>query len=339
MRRVILLWVVFFGLQKLMAQPMSLSSQMVEAANNFLQTLTPHQTQKLLLNFQDSTRTEWSNEPINMHQRKGLRLDEMTDVQKIALHRLLQTALSEQGYLKLIQIIQLDEWLNTHKDRDPIDEVVGQGLYWITVFGKPSISYRWGWRFEGHHISLNVTVSPKAVYATPFFLGAHPGVIPEGPLAGTEPLFEETKLGWKLWESLTPAQQKLAMVSNQIPQKIILIQTGKEPEAQKRMGIPVSSLNSQQQQLVWRLINSFIQNLTPSLAKQYINMIQKNAWPSLYFVWMGASREGEPAYYRLQSPNGLVIEYCTRERTITHIHTLWHWLPKDFGGKDIEYNE
>lgn len=318
------------------AQDVTLQSEMSQAAGYFLQTLTPGERQKALLDFHDPTRIEWSNEPVNMHPRKGLRLDEMTDVQKIALHRLLQTALSGQGYLKAVNVIRLDEWLKEHKDKDPIDEVVGQGLYWITIFGRPGISHRWGWRFEGHHLSLNITVSPKGIDATPFFLGAHPSVIPAGPMAGTETLFEETRLGWRLLESLSNAQQKQAILSDRIPKDVIVINTGKEPGVKTLTGIPVVSLNAAQQQLVWQIINCYVQNLTAPLAKHYTDLIREKAWQDLHFSWMGAAQEGKPAYYRLQSASGFIIEYCTRELDITHIHTLWHWLPRDFGRETTE---
>lgn len=331
MRLFILIIGMSLGLQNIAAQEIPLKSAMSQAADQFLQTLTSNERQKALLNFNDSTRTVWSNEPINMHSRKGLRLDEMTDTQKKALHRLLQTVLSEQGYLKALDVIRLDEWLKEHKDQDPIDEVVGQGLYWITIWGQPGTS-KWGWRFEGHHLSLNITVSPEGINATPIFMGSHPGVIPEGPMAGAENLFKETKLGWELLGSMTDAQRKQTVLNDQIPPGAIIINTGKESEARTVTGIAVSSLNAQQQQLVWQIIDCYIQNLTPSLAKHYTDLIREKAWARLYFIWMGSTQEGKPAYYRLQSPSGFIIEYCTRQLDIPHIHTLWHWLPGDFGG-------
>jgi hypothetical protein len=318
------------------AQQVTLQSEMSAAAGYFLQTLTPGERQKALLDFHDPTRIEWSNEPVNMHPRKGLRLDEMTGTQKKALHHLLQTALSGQGYLKVINVIRLDEWLKEHKDRDPIDEVVGQGLYWVTIFGRPGISHRWGWRFEGHHLSLNITVSPEGIDATPFFLGAHPSVIPEGPMAGTETLFEETRLGWRLLQSLSDVQRKQAILSDRLPKDVMVINTGKGPEAKTLTGIPVASLNAAQQQLVWQIINCYIQNLAAPLATHYTGLIREKAWHDLHFSWMGATQEGKPAYYRIQSASGFIIEYCTRESDITHIHTLWHWLPGDFGGATAE---
>jgi hypothetical protein len=331
MRLLIFLLCTLMGLQTGVGQHITLQSEMSQAADHFLQTLTPSERQKTLLGFHDSTRTIWSNEPINMHTRKGLRLDEMTSTQKRALHKLLQTVLSEQGYLKALDVIRLDEWLNEHKDQDPIDEVVGQGLYWITIWGQPDDPY-WGWRFEGHHLSLNITVSPEGINATPIFMGSHPAVVPEGPMAGAENLFKETSLGWRLLESMTDAQRKQTVLSDQIPQGAILINTGNEPEAKTVTGIAVSSLNAEQQQLAWQIINCYVENLTPSLAKQYTDLIREKAWPLLHFIWMGSTQKGKPAYYRLQSSSGFIIEYCTRQLEIPHIHTLWHWLPGDFGG-------
>jgi hypothetical protein len=155
-------------------------------------------------------------------------------------------------------------------------------------------------------------------------------------MAGAENLFKETKLGWELLGSMTDAQRKQTVLNDQIPPGAIIINTGKESEARTVTGIAVSSLNAQQQQLVWQIIDCYIQNLTPSLAKHYTDLIREKAWAQLHFIWMGSTQEGKPAYYRLQSPSGFIIEYCTRQLDIPHIHTLWHWLPGDFGGATAE---
>jgi hypothetical protein len=321
-------------LQSARAQDTTLSSVMTGAADAFLHTLSAGERKEALLNFNDPVRLQWSNEPENMHPRKGLRLDEMTVAQKEALHRLLQTALSEQGYLKVLNVIRLDEWLKHHYYKPPEAQYYGEGLYWITLFGKPDRSGRWGWRFEGHHLSLNITVSPGVVNATPFFLGTHPGVIPAGPLAGAENLFAETQLGWKLLESLTPAERRRAILSNQEPKGAdIVIRTGKEPEVKAVTGIPVRSLDHAQQQIIKQLIGCYVNNLTPVLARHYQNIIRQKAWADLHFTWMGPVQPGQPAYYRIASKEGLIIEYCSRLHDVHHIHTLWRWRPGDFGGR------
>lgn len=315
------------------AQQPSLQSSLTQAATTFLDSLSGSQRQEAQLSFDDPERLRWGNEPYNMHPRKGLRLDEMSDGQKKSLHVLLQQVLSEQGYLKAVNVIRLDEWLKHHYYKPPAAQYYGEGLYWITFFGTPSAAKTWGWRFEGHHLSLSVTVSPDHVSVTPFFLGSHPAVVPDGPYAGTENLFAETGLAWKLMDSFSAVQRQQAVVSPQEPPGAdILTRTGDEPHMKQVSGIPVSAMNQGQQQLVQALLEAYVKNLTPALANRYLREIRSKEWPRLYFAWMGPVRRGQPVYYRLQSSGGFIIEYCERLHDTNHIHTLWRMLPEDFGG-------
>ena len=58
-------------------------------------------------------------------------------------------------------------------------------LYFFTVFGTPGTKGRWGWRVEGHHISLHFTIADgSAVVAAPTFWGTNPAEVREGPKKG-----------------------------------------------------------------------------------------------------------------------------------------------------------
>lgn len=311
-----------------------LVSKINTTAKHFIQTLTPEEQKVSLFPSSDPDRFNWSNEPENMHPRKGLMLSSMTNAQKRILHQLLQTVLSEQGYLKAMNVIRLDEWLKYHYYKAPDSKYYGDSLYRLALFGTPDKDKLWGWRFEGHHLSINVTLDHDKISITPFFLGTHPAIMPEGPLTGMENLFSETQLAHQLIQSLSPQQLQKAVTSNTEPKQAdILIRTGKESELKTVTGIAVNTLNPEQQQLVHKLINSYIDNLTPSLAKRYSAMVGQKVWPRLHFIWMGPIKEGDPAYYRLQSPEGFVIEYCSRLHDANHIHTLWQFIPENFGGK------
>ena len=46
--------------------------------------------------------------------------------------------------------------------------------YYFSVFGEPSRRGTWGWRVEGHHVSLHFTaVDGTVVASTPAFLGSN----------------------------------------------------------------------------------------------------------------------------------------------------------------------
>lgn len=309
----------------------SLADSIGQAATDFIDSVSPAEKQICLFSFSDPDRRNWSNEPENMHPRKGLKLADMTTGQKKLLHRLLQTVLSEQGYLKVLNVIRLDDWLKKNFYKPPAAQFYGEGLYRLAFFGLPGRDQNWGWRFEGHHLSINITVMGEKVSATPFFLGSHPAVMPDGMLAGMENLFSETRLAYQFIHSLSPAQLTRA-VKSKTPPSDIVIRTTKEPELKADAGLPATELNTQQKKLLSALVSSYTGNLKPSLANRYQQVTGNGSWKNFRIVWMGSLQPGQPAYYRLWSPDGLVIEYCSRMHDANHIHTLLDDIPTNFGG-------
>ena len=92
-RRYLLLFAMLLCFYTMQAQEQTPARAIVWSAQNFIQSLTPEQQQAALFKFADPDRYNWSNEPENMHPRKGLKLSAMTDAQKILLHKLLQTSI------------------------------------------------------------------------------------------------------------------------------------------------------------------------------------------------------------------------------------------------------
>src|SRR5688572_16850740 len=155
------------------------AEEMAEAAQDFLETLKPEQRQKAVFDVKADERFNWHFVP---KTRKGLPLKEMTKEQRDAVHVLLDSALSQRGFVKTTTIVALEKVLyelenkNASRDAD---------LYYVSIFGKPGPKGVWGWRFEGHHLSMNFTiVDGKAVSGTPVFLGSNPGEVKEGPRKG-----------------------------------------------------------------------------------------------------------------------------------------------------------
>ena len=92
--------------------------------------------------------------------------------------------------MKIMALEQvLHEMENNSPKRDP-------EKYHVFLFGKPSTETPWGWRVEGHHLSVSVTiVDGKTVVTTPAFFGANPGEVRKGKLKGLRVLGEEEDLG------------------------------------------------------------------------------------------------------------------------------------------------
>ncbi|HZR63972.1 MAG TPA: IS110 family transposase [Terriglobales bacterium] len=51
---------------------------------------------------------------------------------------------------------------------------LGEWLYYIQIYGKPSAIEPWGWKLEGHHAIINYFVLGDQVVMTPLFIGSEP---------------------------------------------------------------------------------------------------------------------------------------------------------------------
>ena len=181
------------------------AEEMAEAANNFLAALTPKQKAKAVFEFKDEQRFDWHFIP---KARKGLPFKEMTSPQRLLAHALLSTGLSQRGYMKAATIMSLEQILYDLEDKAPHRDA---DLYFVTLFGWPGKDV-WGWRVEGHHLSLNFTVEGDQILAvTPSFFGANPAKILTGPRKDLRVLGGEEDLARQLVRSLSADQRKVAL--------------------------------------------------------------------------------------------------------------------------------
>lgn len=311
----------------------SVRSHMVAAAQDLMNTLSQAQAEKAGIPYSDSNRQDWNNLPTHSFAREGLPLGEMNDQQKIALHSLLQTGLSAQGYLKAQQIIKQDQ---QHRmdvfEEDGFDTertMYGHDYYYFSLFGKPAEDATWGWRFEGHHLSLNFSLSPEGISVTPMFIGADPREILEGPYAGYSLLDEEADIAWRLINSLTDSQAATATLEGKMPDDI-LTRTGDEPHTREMKGLPASKMTPAQQDDLVALVRAWVYNLNFALAEQEMQKIEEAGLEKLHFAWAGDKGQREAKYYRIHGPITL-IEYDNRTYEQWHIHSLWRNLSEDFG--------
>ncbi len=301
------------------------AEEMAAAANNFLATLTPDQTARAAYPLNDNERFNWHFIP---RERKGLPVKEMAPEQKHLAHALLSTALSHRGYLKASTIMSLEQVLRDLEQgkgptRDP-------ELYFVTIFGKPAAQGTWGWRLEGHHLSLNfMLVEGKEISVTPSFLGSNPGEVRDGPRKGLRVLGAEEDLARQLVGLLTDEQKKIALYTNTAPREII---TGNDRKAKALtpMGISAAKLNKAQTELLWQVIREYIYRYRPEIADQDLKKIEKAGAKNLYFAWAGSIAPKEGHYYRVQGPTFL-MEYDNTQNNANHIHAVWRDFEHDFG--------
>ena len=298
---------------------------MLQAANAFLATLDAEQKAKALLPFNSEERMNWHYIP---KERKGLHYKAMTPDQQKAAQALLLAGLSKTGHKKIEAIRQLELVLKeiekgSGPTRDP-------DLYHFSIFGEPVDKGTWGWRYEGHHVSLQWTVlKGKIIASSPQFLGSNPGEVRSGPQKGTRVLAAEEDLGRALVKALTEEQRKEAVVSDKAPGDI-LSAASRKAELLDDKGIAYSKLTKEQQGLFLSLLQEYATVQIEEIARQRLEAVRKAGLEGVKFAWMGGLEKGQPHYYRLQGATFL-IEYDNTQNDANHIHTVWRDFKGDWG--------
>jgi len=282
----------------------------------------------LLLPYDDENRESWTYWPT---RRAGLALELMTATQRMLVHDLLRTVLSSKGHNKVVNIMQLEEILKVTDEAGFQRDV---GHYTVAFFGAPSTEQPWAWRFEGHHVSLNVAVSPQGITVTPTFLGSNPAEIRTGSLAGFRVLASEEDLARELVESFTPEQRARAVLSDRAPNDILTGNLNKPREqwnawreTLEQEGLPVAELNEVQQHWVRRILDEVVSTYRPEISQAYLASIDVT---ELSFAWMGSTERRQPHYYRLQGPD-FVFEFDNVQNGANHVHSVWRSKSSDFG--------
>ncbi|MDX1528201.1 MAG: DUF3500 domain-containing protein [Gammaproteobacteria bacterium] len=289
-----------------------------------LESLAPEVRARTVFAFEDAERYRFRWTP---GRREGVRLDELNASQSKALADLMRTVLSDTGARKVDAIIATEAALGVIEGspdyRDP-------KKYWTTVFGMPGPD-AWGMRFEGHHLSVNLTFrGAEIISATPLFLGANPERVSSGPDKGLRALASEVDLAWALYQSLNTEQRKVARGSGEWFGGFLTSAGERRADLGKPSGIRADALSPEQQLLLRRLIAAYVDTIASSYAAPYLQRAFEEEWPALHFHWSGADTPGDSYYYRIAGKR-LLIEHDNRSGG-THVHAVWRDAVHDFGG-------
>ncbi len=316
-----LLAMVVLGLRPALAQ--SPGAELTAAAGNFLAALTPEQKAKTVFDLKSEERVNWHFVP---KERKGLAFKEMSPAQRHLAHALLGSVLSQRGVFKVATLMSLEQVLHELENNAPHRDA---DLYYLSVFGTPGKEV-WGWRIEGHHLSMNFVVRGDTVLAsTPSFLGVNPAEVRRGPRQGLRLLSVEEDLGRQLAKSLDADQRKLGFIATEAPRDII---TGAERKVKPLApaGLPATQLNPEQRELLKRLIQEYVHRHRAEVAEADRRRIEAAGWQNISFAWAGSLEPGQGHYYRIQGPTFL-LEYDNTQNNANHIHTVWRDFENDFG--------
>ncbi|MFM1558921.1 MAG: DUF3500 domain-containing protein [Roseibacillus sp.] len=316
----------------LLTAPLALAGnpaiEMGRAAKSFLKGLDAEQQKKAVFDFKAEERENWHFIPLD---RKGLKLSELTPAQTHYAYALLATGLSQKGMMNATTIMSLEAIL-AEMENDPVKRDTQK--YYIAVFGEPSAKKEtgtWGWRFEGHHLSLNYTIINGNVITTPAFFGTNPAHVKKGPRRGTRVLGRLEDLGRALMKSLKEAN-KPVVFSEKAPRDILTGQdrTAKMPEDQ---GVKASEMTAEQKKKLLAILREFASNGRPEINAPAMKAIAE-AVDDLQFAWAGGLKKGDPHYFRVVGGKFFLVEYANTQNDANHAHAVWRVFNGDFG-RDI----
>ncbi|NDH16506.1 MAG: DUF3500 domain-containing protein [Opitutae bacterium] len=316
----LILSVGFFLATKSKAESEKIAYDLARTAEELMTSSEKQKGVNLTYSFEDPSRENWHFFP-NWSGRTGVPLYRLSKDQRMLVQKMVELLLSEDGFLEYENLRLIH---GIRKDLNAPDNPMHR--YSISIFGKPSIKSTWGWRLEGHHLSLNCTLVDGQTFSiTPSFWGASPVRVSNGKYAGLELFEQEQELSLELVNSLSASQKQQAKVGS-----------GNGPEAVSRVsreeyenlsGIPFIELTESQQEWLEQLILLFAEKYRPAIVEQ-INDRKKIFDPStLRFSYVYSSR-GYVAYFCIITSEYL-IEFDNQGGN--HIHAAWRDFDGDFG--------
>jgi hypothetical protein len=301
---------------------------MIAAAQGFRTALTPDQLKQASFKFDDAERLNWHFIP---RERKGLPLRDLEGASLKAAHTLIRSGLSEAGYDQTMNVMSLEEvlYLLEGGEREYRRERRHPGKYYLSLFGEPAATGTWGWRLEGHHLSLNFTIREGVVVSsTPEFFGANPGRVDSGPGRAIRVLGKEEDIAREILKLCDPDQQKSAWISKEAPDEV------PGPGAPQAVvgaaqGLPVSRMSGAQKTLLQDLLSEYLRNVPADVAEGRRKAINSAGLEQVTFAWWGEAEPNKRHHYRVQGPT-FVIEYNNTQNEANHVHSMWRDLAGDF---------
>ncbi|EMC91134.1 hypothetical protein BAUCODRAFT_315852 [Baudoinia panamericana UAMH 10762] len=315
------------------------TAKMVEAANGVISASTQEESRTFRFPVDAREWRAWSNPEVIVVDR-GLRVEEMSTPLREAVHSLLKASLSEEGYQKVWTAMLMNAFLG---DLTRLKNVMNEHSYHFCLFGDPSVDKPWGFNIFGHHLCLNVFTLAGEVVMGPFFVGAEPNVIDDGPNKGLEVLNKEERAGLAFVKSLSPEQQKKATIQGDIND--ITGETMPEgrwnPADLRGLGgahqdnriVPFEGLNAKemdgsQRKALLDIISIFNELLPAGPKELFMKRVEKYL-DDTYFAWIGPIDDKTPFYFRVHSPivmdefdhhNGVWLANALPKKY--HIHTI-----------------
>ena len=325
---------------------------MAESATLLVESLNRVQKSYTVFPFASSHRNEWHYFPEGGftaeygYVRNGITFNQMDPKQAHFANALLGAGLSNSGFVKAKKVMALEEIVRVIEDDNTGHRDANQ--FHFTIFGDPAGQGDWGWRVEGHHLSLHYTIkNGELVSTTPTFFGANPHEVAQGPHKGFRVLDSEEDAAVAFMKSLDAEQTKTAIFTDIAPYDVVTMADKRAKIEGKPQGIPASKLTATQYERLLDVIAVYAGNMPDEVAARRMKAARDTPKEQLYFGWAGrpdrvppkpvptggrttGNRETNGNYYRIQSPTFL-IEYANTQNQSNHSHSLWREFDNDFG--------
>jgi hypothetical protein len=307
------------------------------AAAAFLERLDTAHAHVAHLDFgdDDPARHDWHYIP---RKRAGLALVDMTAPEAKAAYDLLATGLALPAFAAASTIVALEDVLDEIESKAGPRRFSSERRPWgrhradysVTVFGAVGDAAPWGWRFEGHHVSINVTVVDGEVAATPQFLGSNPAeVVTAGGRVVTRPLAAEEDLAVELVAALPPDRREDARLSTEAPDDILSTNAASLADAVDGGGVRLADLGGAARASAEALVRHYVWRLPDDLAAARWSSIEAGIG-DVRFAFAGDVAHRRAHYYRLEGP-ALFVEYDNTQAGANHVHSVLRDRGGDFG--------
>jgi Protein of unknown function (DUF3500) len=319
------------------AQQLNTGANIVSAAQAFVDTLSADQKKQGVFEFDNEERFNWHFIPLQdpktrKYTRKGVPLEEMSDKQKAAALALLKAGTSESGHAEVTTIMSLESILLAQEG--PKSAMVrNPGWYFFTVFGTPSKTGKWGWRVEGHHLSINVTMDgTQIVSASPTFFGANPAEVKSGPNKGKRILPQTEDYARDLFKSLDADQKKVALQAKSFDEPQARL---KAPKLGAPVGLAATKMTKDQKDTLHKLVKTYTNRMPADVAEREMKLVTDAGLDKVHFAYTGETEPSKGFTYRVHGPT-FVIEFLniqadSGKNPANHIHSCWRRIQGDFG--------
>lgn len=301
---------------------------MASAAAKLASVLSDELKQKMMYKFDDPERLNWHFIP---RDRFGVVLWDLSGESRAAADELVKSGLSAAGYAKTLQVRSLEEvlYLFEEGEEEYRRNRRHPHKYHITIFGTPAAAGEWGWRFEGHHLSLNFTVKDGVIVSsTPEFFGANPGLIDGGPKRSLRVLGRREDLARDILKACNATQQKQMWISNEAPDDVRGAGEA-QPVVSEAVGLRYADMSPEQQKLLRELIAEYVSAMPAQVVRDRMKAIEKSGMDDIRIGWWGEPDRNQRHHYVVQGES-FIIEYNNTQNEANHVHAMWRNTGGDF---------